>query len=43
MLGVNDLTIYKSNMNIILSYVTNTGKAALGINKLEISILYSFQ
>ncbi len=43
MLGVNDLSVYKSNMNIILSYVTNTGKAALGINKLEISILYSFQ
>lgn len=43
MLGVNDLNIYKSDLNIILSYVTNTGKAALGINKLEISILYSFR
>ena len=43
MLRVNDLSIYKSNMNIILSYVTNTGKAALGINRMEISILYSFQ
>lgn len=43
MVGVNDLSIHKSNMNIILSYVTNTGKAALGINKMEISILYYYK
>jgi hypothetical protein len=43
MVGVNDLSIYKSNMSVILSYATNIGKAALGINKLEISILYSFK
>jgi|GEM_PF-2107851 len=42
MLGLNNLSIYKSHLNLILSYSTSVQKAALGINKLEISISYSF-
>jgi type IX secretion system PorP/SprF family membrane protein len=42
MVGVDNLSIYRSNLNVILSYVTNIQKAALGINKLEISLLSSF-
>lgn len=42
MAGVSDLVIYKSNLSIILSYVTGIQRAALDINKLEASILCSF-
>ena len=42
MLGINDLQIYQSTMDIILSYNTTLRKAALGINKMEISLNYSF-
>jgi len=42
MLGVNDLQIYRSTLDIILSYNTTIRKAALGINKMEVSMNYSF-
>jgi hypothetical protein len=42
LLGVNDLQIYGSALDIALSYSTSIRKAALGINKLEVSINYSF-
>jgi len=41
MLGVNNLAIYRTNLDIILSYVTGIQRAALDINKLEISVLCS--
>lgn len=42
MLGVNEMKIYGSTLGIILSYNTTLRKAALGINKLEVSMNYSF-
>lgn len=42
MLGLHDLEIYKSHLNLILSYCTSVHRVALGINKLEISVLYTF-
>ena len=42
MLGMDELKIYGSTLGVILSYNTTLRKAALGINKMEISMNYAF-
>jgi hypothetical protein len=41
MLGVNEMSINKSFLNIVLSYTATVKRAALGINTLEISAMVS--
>lgn len=41
-LGVNDLSVYGGKINIALSYSTSVMQTTLGINQLEMSVLYSF-
>ncbi|MBN2480983.1 MAG: PorP/SprF family type IX secretion system membrane protein [Bacteroidales bacterium] len=42
MLGINDLNLYGSSLDLTLSYITTLQKAAIGINTMEISLSYSF-